>query len=77
MDRMYTLTIDGNLIAETESDNEFGAMDSMRAALDNYIKSSSSSIHAEEINIEVDGEVVERFNIVYDFDKAEWVFENE
>ena len=77
MERMYTLTIDGNLIAETESDNEFGAMDSMRAALDNYIKSSSSSIHAEEINIEVDGEVVERFNIVYDFDKAEWVFENE
>lgn len=77
MNKTYTLTIDGNLIAETESDNEFGAMDSMQAALDKYMKSSSSSIHAEEVNLEVDGEVVERFNIEYGFDKREWVFENE
>ena len=77
MKRMYTLTIDGRLIAGTESDNEFGAMDSMQAALDKYIKNLSSSIYPEEVNIEVDGEVIERFNIVYDFDKHEWVFENE
>ena len=73
MKRMYTLTIDGNLIAETESDNEFGAMDSMRAALDNYMKSSSSSTYPEEVQLEVDSEVIERFNIEYDFDKCEWV----
>ena len=73
MNKTYTLTIDGNLIAEAESSNEFGAMDSMRAALDRYMKSSSSSIHPEEVNIEVDGEIVERFNIEYDFDKREWV----
>lgn len=74
MKRMYTLTIDGNLIAETESDNEFGAMDSMRAALDHYMKSSSSSTYPEEVQLEVDSEVIERFNIEYDFDKCEWIF---
>ena len=74
MKRIYTLTIDGNLIAETESDNEFGAMDSMQAALDKYMKTSSSSIHPKEVLFEVDGEVVERFDIEYDFDKREWAW---
>ena len=73
MNKTYALTIDGNLIPETESDNEFGGMDSMQAALDKYMKTSSSSIHTKEVNLEVDGEVVERFNIEYDFDKREWV----
>ena len=73
MNKTYALTINGNIIAETESDNEFGAMDSMRAALDNYMKTSSSSIHPEEVQLEVDSEVIERFYIEYDFDKSEWV----
>ena len=71
--KVYQLTIDGALVAETSTDSEHAGMELIYKALNDYMTTASSSVYSREVNIDVDGSTVESFEVEYDFEAKKWV----
>lgn len=71
--KVYQLTIDGDLVAETSTDSEHAGMELIYNALNDYMAATASSVYSKDIIIDVDGSTVESFEIEYDFDSKKWV----
>lgn len=71
--KVYQLTIDGDLVAETSTDSEHAGMELLYNALNDYMATASSSVYSKDVIIDVDGSTVESFEIEYDFDAKKWV----
>lgn len=74
--KVYQLTIDGALVAETSTDSEHVGMELMYNALNDYMATASSSIYNKDVIIDVDGSTVDSFEIEYDFNFKKWVKSN-
>lgn len=74
--KVYQLTIDGALIAETSTDSEHAGMELIYKALNDYMATAASSIYNKDVKIDVDGSTAESFEIKYDFDSKKWVKSN-
>lgn len=74
--KVYQLTIDGALVAETSTDSEHAGMELIYKALNDYMATASSSVYSKDVIIDVDGSTVESFEIEYDFDAKKWVKSN-
>lgn len=74
--KVYQLTIDGDLVAETSTDSEHAGMELIYNALNDYMATAASSVYSREVNIDVDGLTVESFEIEYDFENKKWVKSN-
>ena len=72
--KVYQLTIDGALIAETSTDSEHAGMELMFKSLNDYMSTAASSVYSKDVVIDVDGSTVDSFGIEYDFDSTKkWV----
>lgn len=71
--KVYQLTIDGDLVAETSTDSEHAGMELIYKALNDYMATAASSVCGKDVIVDVDGSTVESFEIEYDFDAKKWV----
>lgn len=71
--KVYQLTIDGALVAETSTDSEHAGMELLYKSLNDYMATAASSVYSKDVAIDVDGSTVESFEIEYDFDAKKWV----
>lgn len=71
--KVYQLTIDGDLVAETSTDSEHAGMELLYKSLNDYMAAAASSVYSKDVIIDVDGSTVESFEIEYDFDAKKWV----
>lgn len=72
MKKKYQLLIDGSLIAETETDSEFGGMQLMAYSVLKHFDAQPPNLDTSLVEIQVDGQTVEKYAAKYDFDAEKW-----
>ena len=74
--KVYQLTVDGVLVAETSTNSKHAGMELIYNALNDYMATAASSVYSKDVIVDVDGSTVESFEIEYDFDTKKWVKSN-